>query len=118
LLNEGRIVEVTVDQEKIKGRLKEPINGRQLFVTNRVDPGLAEQLTKSGVTFTGTGQNTFISTLLSWLLPILLFMGMWYFVFRRFAERPGSGRLVNVGKSKARVLVEQDTGVTSAVNNS
>ena len=55
-LNEGRIVEVTVHQEQITGRLKEPINGRQYFVTNRVDPALAEQIGKSGVTFTGTSR--------------------------------------------------------------
>jgi cell division protease FtsH len=111
-LNEGRIVELTVHQEQITGRLKEPINGRELFVTNRVDPTLAEQIEKSGVTFTGTVQNTFLSTLLSWVVPVLLFFGIWMFVFRRFAEKQGFGGLVNVGKSKARILVECDTGVT------
>ena len=112
LLNEGKIVELTVHQEQITGRLKEPINDRQLFVTNRVDPALAEQIEKSGATFTGTVQNTFLSNLLSWVLPVLLFFGIWMFVFRRFAEKQGFGGLVNVGKSKARILVERDTGVT------
>jgi cell division protease FtsH len=111
-LNDGRIVELTVHQEQITGRLKEPINGRQYFVTVRVDPSLAEQIEKSGATFTGTVQNTFLSTLLSWVVPVLLFFGIWMFVFRRFAEKQGFGGLVNVGKSKARVLVERDTGVT------
>jgi len=112
LLNDGRIVELTVGQEQITGKLKEPINGRQYFVTNRVEPALAEQIEKSGVKFTGTVENTFLSTLLSWLMPVLLFFGVWYFVFRRFAEKQGLGGLINVGKSKARVLVERDTGVT------
>ena len=112
LLNEGKIVELTVHQEQITGRLKEPINDRQLFVTNRVDPALAEQIEKSGATFTGTVQNTFLSNLLSWVLPVLLFFGIWMFVFRRIAEKQGFGGLVNVGKSKARILVERDTGVT------
>ena len=111
-LNEGRIVDVTVHQEQITGRLKEPINGRQFFVTNRVDPALAEQIAKSGVTFTGTVENTFLTTLLSWVVPVLIFFGIWMFVFRRIAEKQGFGGLVNVGKSKARVLVERDTGVT------
>ena len=112
LLDEKQIVELTIHQEQITGKLKEPINGRQLFVTNRVDPALAEQIEKSGATFTGTVQHTFLSTLLSWVMPVLLFIGIWYFVFRRFAERQGLGGLINVGKSKARVLVERDTGVT------
>jgi cell division protease FtsH len=112
LLDEKQIVELTIHQEQITGKLKEPINGRQLFVTNRVDPALAEQIEKSGATFTGTVQHTFLSTLLSWVMPVLLFVGIWYFVFRRFAERQGLGGLINVGKSKARILVERDTGVT------
>src|SRR6185312_6345286 len=113
LLDEKKIVELTVHQEQITGRLKEPINGRELFITNRVEPpALAEKIDKSGAKFTGTVQNTFLSTLLSWLMPVLFLVGIWYFVFRRFAERQGLGGLVNVGKSKARVLVERDTGVT------
>jgi cell division protease FtsH len=113
LLDEKKIVELTVHQEQITGRLKEPINGRELFITNRVEPpALAEQIEKSGAKFTGTVENTFLSSLLSWLMPVLFLIGIWYFVFRRFAERQGLGGLVNVGKSKARVLVERDTGVT------
>ena len=111
-LREGRIVELTVQQEQITGRLKEPINGRQFFVTNRVDPALAEEIEKTGVTFTGAVENTLIGTLLSWILPVLIFFGIWMFLFRRFAEKQGLGGLVNVGKSKARVLVERNTGVT------
>lgn len=111
-LDEGRIVEAVVKQEQITGRLKEPINGRQFFVTNRVDPALADRIAKTGVEFTGAVQNTFLSTVLSWVMPVLVFLGIWYFVFRRIAEKQGIGGLVNVGKSKARVLVERDTGVT------
>lgn len=113
LLDEKKVVELTVHQEQISGLLKEPINGRDKFITNRVEPpALAEQIEKSGAKFAGTVENTFLSTLLSWIMPVLIFVGIWYFVFRRFAERQGFGGLVNVGKSKARVLVERDTGVT------
>jgi cell division protease FtsH len=111
-LNEGKIADLTVKQDQITGRLKEPINGRELFITNRVDPALAGQIEKTGITFTGTVENTFLGTLLSWVLPVLIFFGLWMFVFRRIAEKQGFGGLVNVGKSKARVLVERDTGVT------
>ena len=96
-----KTVEATVHRDQITGRLKEPLNGRSLFVTNRVDPALAEQLAKPGITFTGTPENTFLGTILSWIVPVLLFFGIWYFVFRRFAEKQGIGGLINVGKSKA-----------------
>ncbi len=112
LLGDGRIVELTVKQEQISGRFKDPIDGKQYFVTNRVEPALTEQIKDSGATFTGTVQNTFLSNLVSWLLPLLVFLAIWMFVFRRFAEKQGLGGMVNVGKSKARVLVERDTGVT------
>ncbi|MGE0093242.1 MAG: ATP-dependent zinc metalloprotease FtsH [Alphaproteobacteria bacterium] len=112
LLDEGKIIEATVHREQITGRLKEPINGREFFVTNRVEPALAEQIGKSGATFTGTVENTFLNTLLSWVMPVLILLGVWYFAFRRFAAKQGLGGLINVGKSKARVLVERDTGVT------
>ncbi|MEQ9396274.1 ATP-dependent zinc metalloprotease FtsH [Haliea sp.] len=112
LLNDGRIVELTVEQEQISGRFKDPINSKQYFVTNRVDPALTEQIRDSGAIFTGKVQNTFLSNLLAWLLPLLVFLAIWMFVFRRFAEKQGFGGMVNVGKSRARVLVERDTGVT------
>jgi cell division protease FtsH len=112
LLSERKIEDVTVHQEQITGRLKEPINGRQYFASYRVEPALAEQITKAGATVTGTVENTFVSTLLSWIMPVAIFMGIWYFVFRRIAEKQGMGGLINVGKSKARVMVERDTGVT------
>jgi cell division protease FtsH len=112
-LEEGQITELTIQQQQIVGELQEPINGRRYFSTNRVDPVLAEQIAgTSDATFTGTVQNTFFSTLLSWVLPVLLFFGIWMFLFRRIAAKQGMGGLVNVGKSKARVLVERDTGVT------
>lgn len=112
LLDEGRVVDMTVQEEQITGRLKSPVNGRDRFVTNRVEPALAEQLRESGAQFTGVVQNTVLSAVLSWVLPMLFFLGIWMFIFRRFAARQGLGGLVNVGKSKARVLVQRDTGVT------
>ncbi|HLU76994.1 MAG TPA: ATP-dependent zinc metalloprotease FtsH [Burkholderiales bacterium] len=110
-LEQGRIAELQVTSDRIVGRLHQPINGKEYFATVRVDPALAEQMKDSGATFTGTIENTFLSNLLSWVVPVLLFFGVWMFLFRRFAEKRMGG-LVNVGKSKARVLVERDTGVT------
>ncbi|QPC43959.1 ATP-dependent metallopeptidase FtsH/Yme1/Tma family protein [Kaustia mangrovi] len=112
LLNKGQIVEATVEPEQITGKLKDPINNRDFFVTNRVEDNVADKLEKAGVKFTGTVQNTWLSNLLSWVLPVLLIFGLWIFFFRRFAEKQGIGGLMNVGKSKAKVFVERDTGVS------
>ena len=112
LLDEGRVVDLTVRSDQIVGRFKDPVDGKTHFVTNRVDPALAAELKAKGATFAGAVQETFFTTLLSWIVPVLVFFGLWMLVFRRIAEKQGLGGLVNVGKSKARVLVQRDTGVT------
>ncbi len=45
-------------------------------------------------------------------MPTLLFFGVWMFLFRGFAERQGMGGLINIGKSKVKVYVERETGVS------
>ncbi|MCO0638239.1 AAA family ATPase, partial [Lutimaribacter sp. EGI FJ00014] len=68
------------------------------------------ELTKYGVKFDGTAKNTFLSDLLSWVIPIGFFFALWLFFIRRVA-RQGVGGLMTVGKSKAKVYVERDTKV-------
>lgn len=111
LLDAGKVSDLRVDQERISGTLKEPIQGRTRFTTNRVEPQLAAELEKAQVDFSGVTQSG-LAKLLGWLLPVLLFFGLWVFFFRGLAEKQGFGGMVSVGKSKARVFVERDTGVT------
>ena len=112
LLREEKLSDLRIEQQQISGKLKEPINNRTQFSTIRVEPELAEALAQSQVTFSGTRQGGPISTLLSWLLPFILIFALWSFLFRRLAEKQGFGGMVNVGKSKAKVFVQRDTGVT------
>jgi cell division protease FtsH len=112
LLKEEKLSDLRIEQQQISGKLKEPINNRSQFVTVRVEPDLAEALAQSQVTFSGTRQGGLISNLLSWLLPFILIFALWSFLFRRLAEKQGFGGMVNVGKSKAKVFVQRDTGVT------
>jgi cell division protease FtsH len=80
------------------------------FVTTRVeDPGLVPELEAARVRFTGHVTNTWIATLLSWILPAVIFVGLWMLVMKRM--NPQSG-LMSVGKSRAKVYVENKTGVT------
>ena len=88
-------------------------NGAKSFVTTRVPPQLADVLEKSHVKFSGQVQNTFLSTLLSWIIPTLLFFGIWMFWFRGVAQNQGGfGGLMSIGRSKAKVYVETDTKTT------
>lgn len=110
-LKDGKIAEVAVSDNFIQGRYKEPQNERPFFVTTRVEPDLAQQLRQYGVVVTGQIESTFLRDLLSWLIPVALFVGVWMFMIRRMGGGLGGG-LMQIGKSKARVYVQTDTGVT------
>ena len=113
LLDENKIAQVLVGQETVQGTLKEPFpDGRKEFYTVRVEPGLADKLRAHGVVITGAPSSTFLSTILSWVLPIFIFYLIWTYGFRRMAERQGLGGLMSIGKSRAKVYVETDTKVT------
>ncbi|HZR85495.1 MAG TPA: ATP-dependent zinc metalloprotease FtsH [Bradyrhizobium sp.] len=117
LVNDGKVAEVGVGQDTIQGKLKENDklpSGKQAFVTARVDPQFAEKLAQKGVVVNGVPSGGVIQTILSWVVPALLFYLFWIFMFRRVAERQGFGGLMSIGKSRAKVYVEKDTKVTFA----
>ena len=114
LLQQGEIAEIEVGAQRIRGRLKTPTDdGRVNFITTRVDPELAKELSQYDAKYTGVIESNFIANLLSWLLPIIVFFVIWLFVFRKIAEKQGGlGGFMTVGKSRAKVYMERDTQVT------
>jgi cell division protease FtsH len=116
LLEQGKVADISIRDNIIHGTLREPLpQGETKFVTTRVDPQLASQLAKYDVEFRGIIQNTFVRDLLSWVVPMLIFFGLWFFFIRKMAERQGlGGGFMSLGKSKAKVYVETNTKVTFA----
>ena len=113
LLNEGKIAEVTIGSESIQGQLKEALpDGKRAFYTVRVDPQLADKLAKHDVVVRGTPSGGVIETILSWVIPAILFYVIWMLLFRRMADRQGFGGLMTIGKSRAKVFVETDTKIS------
>jgi len=112
LLQEGAVNDLAIRDQTIEGALREPIEGRRRFATTRVDPAIAADLAQHGVTFRGVGENSWVTAILSWVLPTLFFLAVWMFLFRRFADRQGLGGAMSVGKSKAKVYVETDIKVS------
>ncbi len=110
-LDEGRIAEVAVSDRFIQGTFKQPVDGRPMFITTRVEPDLARQLQERGVVVTGQIESTFLRDLLSWIVPVLLIVSIWMFALKRMGGGIGGG-LMQIGKSKAKVYVQSDTGVT------
>ena len=112
LLQEGKVDRVAVSDRYIQGTLKEPLpNGKKQFVTTRVDSQLAGDLQKFGITYSGEVESTLLTDLLSWVVPAVVFFGLWTFLSRRMSQGLGGG-LMSIGKSKAKIYVEADTGVT------
>jgi cell division protease FtsH len=110
LLHDGKIAEIGVSDRYIQGKLKEPLpDGKSEFVTTRVDPQFADELQKYGVKYRGEVESTLVQDLLSWIVPVALFFGFWAFIARRM--RGLGGGLMSIGKSKAKIYVESDTGV-------
>ena len=64
-------------------------NGVKTFVTTRVSPDLAAELEKNHVRFSGQVQNNWLSTLLSWVLPTLVFFGTMAVLVPPRGEQPG-----------------------------
>ena len=114
LLNENKIEKVAIAQSYISGSLKaaQP-DGVKDFITARVDPELAESLDKHGVVYSGVVENHWLRDLLSWILPAIIFVGIWMFAIRRMGQG-GLGGLMQIGKSRARIYVEKETKVTFA----
>ena len=113
MVKEGKVAEIAITDNTIQGTLKAPLtDGRDKFVTTRVDPELAKDLGQYDVKFTGVIESTFLRDLLGWVLPAVIFVGIWMFAMKRLAGKQGGmGGFMSIGKSKAKIYVETKTGV-------
>src|SRR6185436_5960791 len=76
LLNEGQIKSVAITDKQIVGEFKAPQDGKTQFVTTRVEPELAGKLYQKGVEYRGVIESTLVRDILSWIVPILLFVAV------------------------------------------
>ncbi|PLZ78722.1 ATP-dependent zinc metalloprotease FtsH, partial [Fischerella thermalis] len=114
----GQVARAIVSPNRIEYQLK-PKPGEteppRIFATTPVaiDLDLPKILREHNVEFAAPPpSNTgWIGTLLSWVLPPLIFFGIWAWLFNRAQGGPAA---LTVGKSKARIYSEGDTGVTFA----
>ena len=115
LLQEGQLESISISTTAIRGTLKQPTpEGHSYIETLRVDPQFAKDLAQYDVKFAGVIENNWVAQVLSWVLPAVVFVGIWMLFIRRMADRQGFGGMMSVGKSNAKVYVETDTQVTFA----
>jgi len=118
-LSANKVKEVTVSGNLIRGTLNEKMpDGRTDFTTVQVPPDLASQLAQHKVEYSGSSTDSgALGTLLSWILPPLLFVGIWMFASRAMTGGRGGvggfgGGLLSVGRSRAKLVAETDVKVT------
>jgi cell division protease FtsH len=113
----GKVDRALVSAEKIEFTLKPDANAPadarpRVYTTTPVaiDLDLPKILRDNNVEFGAPppNQNGWIGTLLSWVVPPLIFFGIWGFLLNRQSGGPAA---LTVGKSKARIYSEGSTGV-------
>ena len=81
------------------------------------DPGLVDRLHASGVAFTSEiveETSPLASLLLSWLLPLGIFVLLGQFMSKKLMDKAGGGAgsmMFNMGKSNAKVYVKSSDGI-------
>ncbi|MGV8081152.1 MAG: ATP-dependent zinc metalloprotease FtsH [Syntrophales bacterium] len=113
LLKSGKITEIAITANQIQGKMK--VEGgkaedTKAFKTIRVDPEFSNMLAQYPVVFKGEIESTFLRDLLSWVLPVLIFVGIWYFLMKRMGSQQTG--FMTLGKNKAKIYVENELNVT------
>ena len=104
---DDKVIEISIGKDRITGKMKSGEKGGEiLFTTIRVDTDLSQKLAEHKVKFSGQVENTFFKTLLSWVVPVFLFFGVWFFLMRRM--QAGQAGIMSFGKNKAKIVGEKD----------
>jgi cell division protease FtsH len=112
LLKAGKVSEVAVTANQIQGKMKVDgvPNESKAFKTIRVDPDLSNLLDQYKVVYKGEIESTFLRDLFSWVFPLLLFVGVWYFLMKRMGSQQAG--FMTLGKNKAKIYVQNELNVT------
>ena len=114
-IQEGKIDRVEIQSNKILFTEKD--NDRVYKTGIMDDPGLTERLYQSGAAFTSEiieQASPILSFLLSWVLPLVVFIGIGQFMTRQLMKKAGGGSgamMFNMGKSNAKVYVKSSDGI-------
>lgn len=117
---------MTMAEEQDIGRVQ--VQDNQILFTDKAettiyktglmnDPGLVDRLKASGAVFSSEIQeetSPFISILMTWVLPLVIFIGIGQIMTKKLMDRAGGGSgsmSFNMGKSNAKVYVKSSDGI-------
>ncbi|MCA1905689.1 MAG: ATP-dependent zinc metalloprotease FtsH [Desulfarculus sp.] len=104
-LKDDKVREIAIGEQTISGTFIDDQGKEATFITVKVNPELAKELEGHNIKFRGEIESTFFRNLLSWVIPIFLFVGVWYFMMKRMG--PGAG-VMQFGSSRAKVYAEEE----------
>lgn len=108
-LDSAKVEEVAVGSKFVRGLLKDaPAGHPREFVTLKMDdPELTQRLDQAGVKrFGAIHESTLWKDVLSWIVPALVMVSLWWFLLSRFGQ--ARAEFMSFGKAKARVYAEKD----------
>ena len=92
---------------------------KQIYKTGLMnDSGLVERLHDSGAEFASEiveEMSPFLSILITWILPMLIFIGIGQYMSKKIMDKAGGGSgamSFNMGKSNAKVYVKSSDGIS------
>jgi len=113
MVKNDQIAEITIGDQTIRGTLKQDDGKGKQFQTTRVeDPKLTEELEAKGVKYTGEAVNRWLPDLLGWIVPLIFFIGIWGFFFRRMSGAEGG--VMSFARSRAKIYADDEVKVRFA----
>ncbi|MFQ6040484.1 MAG: ATP-dependent zinc metalloprotease FtsH [Candidatus Poribacteria bacterium] len=113
LVKEGKIKECTVGPTKVKGIFVDEKNKEIVFATTKVDdPSLVVELEAQNIKFTGSTESSWLRNILSWVLPIIIIVALWGFVFNKMGPGANMLSLGALGRGRAKIHADEENRVT------
>ncbi|NCF09287.1 MAG: ATP-dependent zinc metalloprotease FtsH [Gammaproteobacteria bacterium] len=110
-VNDGQVSRVVIEGRTVQGTLH---NGEKFTTFTPDDDGLIGDLLRNGVEIDARapeGQSLLMQIFISWF-PMLLLIGVWIFFMRQMQGGAGGRGAMSFGKSRARMLSEDQVKVT------
>ncbi len=111
-VDNGRVKEVTIIGDQARGRLQDDKAFVAMIPAQATD--FVSRLEKANVEIRAESvpRTPFLSALIANLLPLLIMVGLWFFLMRQMSGGGGKGGAMGFGKSKAKLLTENKNKVT------
>lgn len=115
-LDAGNVTKVEVRQDEYSIYYIVEVNGKELICKTGLmdDPNLVERLDRSGVEYgtpIPTKQSPFLALILTWIIPIAIFMFIGNMLSKKLAQSMGGPGAMSFGKSNAKIYVKSSTGI-------